>query len=622
MIGLISGTGHLQIWGDVGYEPVTISGIGNNTFSGTTTLGTDATLYLNKPAGSTAIAGTLTIGWGADVWLYADEQISHAPGVVMNGAIGGRLHLNGHTETIAVLQIGPYSYLIADGGKLIVGERIQSTMPFNSGSATITGSVDLNGGVREITGIDSDSEVYDQLIIDGVISNGGATFGHNVILRGGANTYIGPTLVRPDGNVLLEKSAADGAFRGDATIQGIVRLGANEQILSNMFLDGGTLRLNGYSETVQHLTLRDGTVSGPGTISATGIVTIQGGGGDSIIDASVNLQGTRIFSVQSDTAPSTADLTITGIISNGGIWKSGGGTMQLTNSANTYAGDTTVSEGVLLVTNVSGSGTGTGIVTVNSGGALGGTGIINTSTTNSSVTVASGGSLSPGTSAGTLTFTLGTGSLNLSAVATGGLKFELGVPATPSASDRVVVNSGTLNIGTLDFGDFTFTNLGGMSAGTYTLFDAQSDITGAIGVASGSIGSFAAILSVDNSLDDVLLTVTGIAGDYNASGVDAADYVLWRKYEGTMNTLPNDPHGATIGTVQFNQWRANFGQTAGSGAAIPSATSLPAVPEPSTDGLLILAAAGALIRRNRVHGKRCHIDDFALVLERFDGLRS
>jgi hypothetical protein len=60
-------------------------------------------------------------------------------------------------------------------------------------------------------------------------------------------------------------------------------------------------------------------------------------------------------------------------------------------------------------------------------------------------------------------------------------------------------------------------------------------------------------------------------GDLNQDGtVDAADYVVWRKTDGTQ--------------TGYDAWRANFGTSllAGSGAAIPSAESLPAVPEPTT----------------------------------------
>jgi hypothetical protein len=77
-------------------------------------------------------------------------------------------------------------------------------------------------------------------------------------------------------------------------------------------------------------------------------------------------------------------------------------------------------------------------------------------------------------------------------------------------------------------------------------------------------------------------------GDYNRDGtVDAADYVVWRKGLGTIYTQAN-----------YDLWRANFGQTIGSGAALPSADPLSiAVPEPSTMLLAGMASLGLLLRR-------------------------
>jgi hypothetical protein len=62
-----------------------------------------------------------------------------------------------------------------------------------------------------------------------------------------------------------------------------------------------------------------------------------------------------------------------------------------------------------------------------------------------------------------------------------------------------------------------------------------------------------------------------LPGDYNQNGVvDAADYVLWRKYESTSTPLANDAIGGVIGPAHYDQWTANFGQSlsaAGSGAS-------------------------------------------------------
>jgi hypothetical protein len=93
----------------------------------------------------------------------------------------------------------------------------------------------------------------------------------------------------------------------------------------------------------------------------------------------------------------------------------------------------------------------------------------------------------------------------------------------------------------------------------------------------------------------------GLAGDYNNNGiVDAADYVVWRKKNGTSGPLPNDPIGGTIGPAQYTQWRANFGKTlSGSGSSL----GIEAVPEPSTIclTLALICTAFGVVQRNSRH---------------------
>jgi hypothetical protein len=85
---------------------------------------------------------------------------------------------------------------------------------------------------------------------------------------------------------------------------------------------------------------------------------------------------------------------------------------------------------------------------------------------------------------------------------------------------------------------------------------------------------------------------SGVTGDYNGDNtVDAADYTVWRDNLGTTNVLPNDPAGGTITTTQYDNWKANFGQTAPGGAAVASV-----VPEPASC-LLLLMSVGALVSR-------------------------
>jgi hypothetical protein len=94
-------------------------------------------------------------------------------------------------------------------------------------------------------------------------------------------------------------------------------------------------------------------------------------------------------------------------------------------------------------------------------------------------------------------------------------------------------------------------------------------------------------------LNDMRLVVNGsvtpsLTGDYNNDGkVNAADYVVWRNALNTMTVLPNDPAGGTIGTTQYNNWKANFGKSAGAGSGLGAST----VPEPTA---LLLGAIGAI----------------------------
>jgi hypothetical protein len=87
----------------------------------------------------------------------------------------------------------------------------------------------------------------------------------------------------------------------------------------------------------------------------------------------------------------------------------------------------------------------------------------------------------------------------------------------------------------------------------------------------------------DGDFRATLETVPGFDGDYNHDGaVDAADYVMWRKYDGTQSI--------------YDTWRANFGRTIGSG----SVASAP-VPEPSMLAMLCACILVTCMRRAGVH---------------------
>jgi uncharacterized delta-60 repeat protein len=78
-----------------------------------------------------------------------------------------------------------------------------------------------------------------------------------------------------------------------------------------------------------------------------------------------------------------------------------------------------------------------------------------------------------------------------------------------------------------------------------------------------------------------------LPGDYNQSGVvDAADYVMFRKYQGTTTTLPNDAFGGVIDADQYNQWRQNFGDTSGAGGGAEDTSQVAATGSDHPSGRL------------------------------------
>jgi hypothetical protein len=89
-----------------------------------------------------------------------------------------------------------------------------------------------------------------------------------------------------------------------------------------------------------------------------------------------------------------------------------------------------------------------------------------------------------------------------------------------------------------------------------------------------------------------VVTSAGLPGDYNDDGtVDARDYVLWRKNDGTQ--------------ADYDAWRANYGRTAaGAGAAAlhDAESGSPAVPEPITClmGVVAIAILAPIVRQGRV----------------------
>ena len=428
------------------------------------------------------------------------------------------------------------------GGEGIWAENANNPTDINLGAGTIAAGAPLVP-LRlpmELTGLggpvtfDTNGNTFD--MTGSFVGAGGfvKTGAGEMILNGG-NSAVGPFVVNA-GTVTALGAQTQNRVPDGATVQikngGTFQFGATNVTAFNanyIVEAGGTLIVGG---GVEHIHV--GTVNllgGTWTTSPTAgqfdgenfflhagvtvggttpsLITQQGGNAS---DRGIGFAGTVTFNVGDVTGNAAADLVVSTELENdgapGALVKTGSGTIDLS-FANTYTGGTTISEGTVLVTNASGSGLGTGAVTVAAGARLGGSGTIGNAVDVLSVTVS--GKLAPGNnSPGQLKLDLATGVLDLTTAigpdASHAMEFELG-----GTVDSVKFLSGKLSIGagTLEIDDFAFTVLPGLAIGTYTLFDGVSPIQGTLGAeVSGPLGgNFFGTLAFADGTNDLVLQV-------------------------------------------------------------------------------------------------------------------
>lgn len=467
--------------------------------SGTLTLATS-----NKHSGGTFLeGGTLIVG---DNNALDDGSVTMAGGTTLSSnhnsrSIDNTIIVNGH---------------VAFGGS----------------DLELRGAVDLGGGTRSLS-IDNNLTR-----VQGDISNGGLTkTGSGTLALEGNNTYTGGTVIAAgtlrvfSGNALMDT--------GSVTVQ------------------GGTLDLRN-NETVGTVRLASGNITGSYTLTSnsafdvesghiaanlagnaaltkttTGVVTLSGTNntyaGDTLVQAGVlrlgavgalspnttlnvspgarfeanghaaafaQLNGTGDIDVGTGgltVSPSSGTNAFAGrLIGSGGLIKTGAGTLELSGT-HTFTGATRIDAGRL---RLNGSAAGSAF-RVNDGGILSGSGTLG------SLTIASGGTLAPGNSPGTLN------AGNTVWESGGNFDFEIDNATGSSGSNwDLLAISGTLTINALAANPFTVdidTLLSGQdTAGAMANFDANRSqewifVTTTEGITFGEGASIGASFAIEAS---------------------------------------------------------------------------------------------------------------------------
>jgi autotransporter-associated beta strand protein len=457
--------------------------LGSNSYSGVTLINTNIQVYpqsTNALGAATLSDGTI-VNPGGSIFLAgsaypaAEDLALSGSGFAADGQ--GALRSSGGTTrtwsgNIISSQTTQASIGVDTSGTLILtgtltGGNSAYTEKVGGGTLVIAGNVPalspwVSGGVLQI-------------------GNGGTT--GNLVDNAYYGNYATIAFNRSDTYVWAPTTQMGGNGTIQAMGPGKLVISSYEPFHGNELSDPPTQALlispGAVAETATFVPISQLTLNG-GTLSATGgnyyarqswalwnTVTVLSNAMTSVITSSGAESDIQLlddphattFNVASG-ATNGVDLYVPAVLTHsywdygnfGTLIKTGPGTMVLAGN-NLYQGGTTISGGTLLVNNTSGSGTGSGGVTVQNGGTLGGNGIIS-----GAIFVQPGGTLSPGASIGKLTV----GNLAL-----GGTTL-MEINKSSGLTNDSVASTGTLTYG----GTLTVTNVGpAVSLGdSFTLF--------------------------------------------------------------------------------------------------------------------------------------------------------
>jgi fibronectin-binding autotransporter adhesin len=469
-----------------------IAGVGNFTAAA----GADTDLNISGTFLALSGSSALTIASGANVVVQAGGALIHngTSGACVNNSVGasalqfaagGKFQLQrvGGTIPPATWSAGSTCEIanaVAGTSRPNATSLGQTFEHFTWNNVLQSGGTDLGGALTNVSGNFLLANAAGQELK----WSGDANFGGNLTISNGTLNVTGSTTPARTWNLKGDLYIASGAqlhvsagnsvsatmiVNGTGTQQYTCD-GANIAVKLNWTVDNGsTLNLNsdlpltaaGRTLTANGIVNVNGKIVSTDLVAGTGTIRNQGG-------------GTGLLEVGAANGNNTLDGTLAlldGTSGSLGLTKRGSGTLTLT-AAQTFSGGLVVSNGPVFVENTTGSGTGSGAVTVYDG-TLAGNGIVS-----GAVSVENAADLSPGTSVGKLT-------INNTLTLAGNTVIE--VDKANSTNDVVVATM--INYG----GTLTVNDLGGglVAGDSFTIVTAGShtgDFTSIVGSPGPGLG--------------------------------------------------------------------------------------------------------------------------------------
>lgn len=493
--GTISlGTGHLAKAGAGTWELT-----GANTFVNTTI--SAGTLKLS--GAGTLGSGTLTMGGvaGASPTLEIGAGITQAPtSITYTGTSGGAATITG----AGTLNLGSATYTVTVADNTANAVDMYWSMNTLTGSGTLT---KVGAGTLDISGITNNLFTGSIQVSAGSVL--GQAAGANLILNGGVYEGNG-TFTRSLGATGGTVQWAAGANGGFAANDGAFTVTINNTSTPALVWDGSQYFVSGAGALLF------------GSLTANDVVTLTND-----IDLNGSVRTVQVV----DNTGSTADKAVlSGVLSNGGLTKTGNGVLRL-EGASTFTGALTVTQGTLEFGTVTDSGVagslgqGTNNIFLN-GGTLSFAGDGNQSTNRVIATTASSTLAANGTGGSTITYTgaIATGidfSLTLTGTASGFITGGLVMPAGAASADLTV------------------------TGGHWTLSGTNSSISDDLFVNAGTLTLANTVVSVN---DDTIVTGTTAVLNLNSTGVWTANSPT-----GTSSGL----YARTGGTINLNASNIN-----------------------------------------------------------------